>query len=566
MSETAAAGAGGGTRRGLTALLALLALVATLSATASWKNSVTVDEFVYLPQGLAILRGGGFGFGASTAPLPSVLGALPVWFSRARLDPAALPPRASIWTLGYQFAQENPLHYQSCFAVSRAVSILVLLLVCTLSYAYARRLYGRAAGVVAAVFVGLSPNMIAHGMLVTPDIYFAAAVLGTLLAFDTFLRDPGVPSSLALGAMLGIACGCKFTGLFLFAVLPAALLAAHLVQGRAPAATEKLPSLSRAFGYLALAFGFSLAAINLVYLFDGSFARLGEFSFATPLFRSVQDWLPAHVRVPFPYHFVSGLDQQFAETGYDAYLLGTFNTTGFFSYYLVGLLVKTPLPLLLLPAAALVARPRVSAREVPYLATLLLFFALFSLAKHKNIGVRYLLFIIPLIGVWVGRLPAWAERLSARGSRLVWSALAAGVAGMLASALLTWPHYLSYFNLPSGGPARGHEYLLDSNIDWGQDLITLREYMRREGLSSVDLAYFGRTFPELYGITYQPLLGRPRQRYVVVSTNLLWGRMYFVNGKGYWPPDRDTYAYLRGLKPKARLGYSLYVFDMENPR
>ena len=39
--------------------------------------------------------------------------------------------------------------------------------------------------------------------------------------------------------------------------------------------------------------------------------------------------------------------------------------------------------------------------------------------------------------------------------------------------------------------------LLDSNLDWGQDLITLRDYMRRGNIDHVDLAYFGRVDPQI---------------------------------------------------------------------
>jgi hypothetical protein len=130
---------------------------------------------------------------------------------------------------------------------------------------------------------------------------------------------------------------------------------------------------------------------------------------------------------------------------------------------------------------------------------------------------------------------------------------------------MSWPNYLSFFNLPSGGPSRGHRYLLGSNLDWGQDLIALGDYMEREGIEKVDLAYFGRVDPEVYGIKYRDLRRRPRQRYAVISTNMLWGRTYFVNGKDFWPP-RDRYARFRSMKPKAVLGHTLYVFDLEEQK
>ena len=154
----------------------------------------------------------------------------------------------------------------------------------------------------------------------------------------------------------------------------------------------------------------------------------------------------------------------------------------------------------------------------------------FSFTGHKNIGVRYLLFLIPIAAVWSGRLaisPAW---YSPRYGRALAAAVTVALIGLVGIAVASWPYYLTYFNFASGGPDRGHEFLLDSNVDWGQDLITLRDYMQREGIESVDLAYFGRVDPAIYGINYRPLVTGVDGRYAVISTNLLFGRMYFLGG------------------------------------
>jgi len=119
--------------------------------------------------------------------------------------------------------------------------------------------------------------------------------------------------------------------------------------------------------------------------------------------------------------------------------------------------------------------------------------------------------------------------------------------------------------MPSGGgPDNGHTYLLDSNLDWGQDFLTLRDYMQKENIDKVSLAYFGRVDPAIYGINYIPLIGDVGERFAVISANLLWGRMYFVTGTSLWP-NRDYYAAFRTIRPKAILGHTLYVFDRKRP-
>ena len=63
------------------------------------------------------------------------------------------------------------------------------------------------------------------------------------------------------------------------------------------------------------------------------------------------------------------------------------------------------------------------------------------------------------------------------------------------------PHYLAYFNQIAGGPRGGARYLLDSNIDWGQDLKGLADYLKKEDMPGpVYVGYFGHDAPKLYGI------------------------------------------------------------------
>jgi hypothetical protein len=202
-------------------------------------------------------------------------------------------------------------------------------------------------------------------------------------------------------------------------------------------------------------------------------------------------------------------------------------------------------------------------REVPLLVVAAAFFVFFSAAGYKNIGVRYLLFLIPIMAVWIGRLavaPLWQRPAYAR---FLAGGIAVAMAWLLAGTLAISPHFLAYFNAASGGPARGHRYLLDSNIDWGQDLINLREYMEDKGIDAVDLAYFGRVDPAIYGIKYRPLVKSVGHRYVVISTNLLWGRTYTLGGTHLKITDRNYYDSFRKFKPENILGNSLYVFDME---
>jgi hypothetical protein len=572
--------------RASVALTGLLLLSFALAAGSAAQKSVTVDEYQALPHGLAILRTGDLHLATGVPVLPSVLAALPLLATSAPFDTATMPEYVSSWQCGAQFLRECvlresgpemlPGRYHDYFLLGRLVSIAVLLITCGLAYGYARSLYGPWGGLIAAALACLSPNLLAHGRLVTPDIYLAATMIGSLWAFDALACRAGWGRAIVLGLVLGLAALSKLTGLWLFILLPLVVAGWRL---RGLSSRERTPSrgangdavvLWRHFG---AAFFIGLLLINAAYGFQGSCAPLGANAFRSGLMQTIQRVLPGWLPVPLPRYFFQGIDEQLAERGYEAYLLGDVNQHGFFGYYVVGLLVKTPAPVLVLCLAAWRWGGRPRRRELPLVVVAAVLLTFFSLSRHKNIGMRYVLFLEPMMAVWVARLAAceaWHRPQRAR-----W-AVSVGAACLAAVSLLSWPHYLPYFNWLSGGPDHGHAYLLDSNLDWGQDLIALRDYMHRERIDEIGLAYYGRVPPEVYGIRYRPFVtaadlksgaAGSGPRYVAISANFLWGLTYIANGDpSKWLPRADIYRAFRRRRPRAILGHSIYVFDLAERR
>jgi hypothetical protein len=108
--------------------------------------------------------------------------------------------------------------------------------------------------------------------------------------------------------------------------------------------------------------------------------------------------------------------------------------------------------------------------------------------------------------------------------------------------------------------------LVDSNLDWGQDLKGLKGYMDRHGIEKVKLAYFGWSDPAYYGIDYELLpsysvAGRPSCEKETPETLELKGTMAVSATllQGLYCPG-DTFRMLRGLKPTANIGYSIYIY------
>jgi len=243
-----------------------------------------------------------------------------------------------------------------------------------------------------------------------------------------------------------------------------------------------------------------------------------------------------------------GVDFQLdhAVKGEWAFLVGKMSRDGWPHYFLIACLIKTPIALQALLLAALVLSRRAittpaqaaGSRPSRFYAALclgappLLLFTYMSLFSRIQIGIRYVLPVLPFVHILLSRLVTLRYAQQARAVRVLLLALAVYVAET-ASA---FPHYLAYFNSWIGGPRNGYRYLIDSNLDWGQNAGAAQRYVT-DHHPNVTL--------------------RPGNRFVhgriVVNANAL---------QGLSPEEREVYAWLRPFKPVGHIGYSYLIFDV----
>jgi len=244
------------------------------------------------------------------------------------------------------------------------------------------------------------------------------------------------------------------------------------------------------------------------------------------------------------------------------FLLGELSDRGFPFYFLATFLLKTPVPLLLLSGLALARIRRVSRREAAFLWLPVLVYVSFTASRGLQIGHRHLLPLYPFLFVAAGEAAArlWSWRRRA-GPALV-AALGLWYAG---GTLRQHPHHLAYFNEIAGGPANGWRVLVDSNLDWGQDLKRLATWMRENGVARVKLSYFGSAEASYYGIDAEALPGYTSPHAPHVTREIRPGDVVAVsatNLQGVYlePEDRPLMARLRALAPIGRVGWSILVY------
>ncbi|HJU72502.1 MAG TPA: hypothetical protein VJ717_02065, partial [Gemmatimonadaceae bacterium] len=266
--------------------------------------------------------------------------------------------------------------------------------------------------------------------------------------------------------------------------------------------------------------------------------------------------------LPFP-EFFTGLGQvaQHNDEGHSTYLLGKAGTSGRLAFFPVVLAVKTPLALLALMVIASVwafTRWRRSGRT-HHEALLPLFIAgaLFLIALPINInnGVRHILPIYALVAVAAGAFlaQAWAaaERIRIIGAAVL------GV--LLLESTLAHPDALAYFNaLVPNEPGR---VLVDSDLDWGQDMHRLRDTVEARRIRSLALAYYGSI--DHHRDVLPPI--RPLSRHAPdtgwVAISETYYRMGWIsyNG-GVWNIDTTAFRWLHEREPVARVGKSIRLY------
>jgi 4-amino-4-deoxy-L-arabinose transferase-like glycosyltransferase len=408
--------------------------------------------------------------------------------------------------------------------LSRLMMVLTAVLLGCVVYSWSYSLYGKSSAILAIVLYSFSPNILAHARLITPDITLTTFSFITLYYFWRLLRDGHVGHAVLGGICLGFALLSKFTSVLL---LPVCLALMILWRAR-----QKRLNLRNCLV-------FALIGIGVLCLGYGMKPGL---------------------------YFAGILEQQkHAREEVQHFLMGRYSVNGWWYYFLVAFLVKTPIAtMLFLAIAAVLFIGGIPKGEWMNEAFLLMpscaMFCFFSL-NNVQTGLRYILPIYPFLFVFASKA---AQVLCINKMRK--GLYAAAIGWYIGASCCIHPHYLAYFNELAGGPENGWKYLVDSNLDWGQDLKGMKQYMETHGIPRISLSYFGSDSPERYGIVYDWLPSfylrdpDPAPHKLVVNR---WVAISATNLQGPYFGSGDLFASFRGRKPVAKIGYSIFIYKMD---
>ncbi len=513
------------------AALAFFALNAIVVARG---DTPTPDEFVYVPEGLYHLQTGDLTFDSTNPPLLKIAMALPLTQMDVKLD---LDPRHrdnrtgwGPWIFGTSFMNLNRERYTDAFFAARLVVVALGVVLGLLVFLRARELLSPVAALAALILYATMPPILAHSGLATLDIGV------TLLLFAALYTTSRVRNlqkdwswAAATGALFGFAFAVKGTAALYGPVVPA-IVALNWPRWRR----------DDVVGFVGV--GAVMAAAAWI-------AILASYGFQG---------------FPLPAPLVEGLRFQLAAAGggeFPAFLGGSWSQTGWWYYYLYTMALKTPLASLALVGAGAAAVAMRRSRDDLWIVLPPLFLIyLLSFHYAKDYGIRYMLPAFPFLLLLAGRGVDLALERGRNGA----IAVAALLVWQLGACTVAAPYHLAYFNELAGGNDRARRLLLDSNLDWGQDLGRLKEYMDARGLSKICLGYFGHVDPKVYGIDYTIAPVVPTPGLCAVSANFLGGYPYAITyaGERIRGVKQGQWTWFDKLEPVARVGSSIYVFDV----
>ncbi len=536
--------------------------------------SANWDEAHHLYDGYLILTQRDYRANAEVPPLVKVVAALPL----LRLHPV-LPASTGTSQTENAFLAGRAFVFSNggdrLLFPARMACMLFSLATALLIFAAGKQYFGVLAGVCGLFLFVFDPNVLAHGTLISTDMGSACFLLASTYAFYRYSVRRTWAWLLATGLLAGLALVAKFTGILIVPML-VTIAVVEGIRERKPGTAVRLLSallavLTCAWLVLWAFYGFHYApapnGLQLSPAFSKYLASLPNPADGTKLA------LLARFHV-LPQAYLWGLaNTKHTEWDYTSYFFGHVYRHGPWQYFPVAFLLKSTLPLLLLLVLAPLFWRRAGREYGRQLVFLLvpvgIYFAVIT-TSHFDIGARHLMPVYPFLYLLAGAVAAMLLR-QGRG----WAALAGG--------LLVWqgvttlhvaPNYMAYGNEAWGGPLQVRHFLSDANVDWGQQLKTVKQYLDQNHDPECWFAYFpdGAVLPENYGIRCHRLPTPSGLRWFNLPMNVpprIHGTILISesdldgveSGEGVLNP----YAEFRKLKPVAILQDGVYVYQGDFP-
>lgn len=573
---------------GITIILGILALGSSAG------DSLTVDESPHIGAGYSYIVKGDYRLNPEHPPLLKILSGTSVWIG-AKLTgntvnfpdtiPAWTEKSNAQWDIGYSFLFTSGNDANTIIWWARLPTILLLLLGGVyLTYSVYYHTKSKSISVLTLILYAFSPNVIAHGRLVTTDIIASISFIIAIDIWVRYLKKPTKKYSILLILAISFAFLSKFSTIL--------LLPLFFVTG---------------FGYIGVKYWGTKELIkkSAVLLRDASIILLGVFIIINgvyyytmrnmsvdtqialikdsiprdePISNNARNALITIVSQPGLQYFGQYLLGQTMVIGRVAggnttFLLGRFTNQSFTEYFPITYILKEHFAILAILGSLVLVSIAIGIRAIQdnkfklnrkwllkywyewTVITMILLYWVISIRGNLNLGIRHILpaviltYIIIAIGIIRILLPLRFSKIIL-GILLLW---------YMGTTLLAYPSYISHLNVLAG-QNQGYQIFTDSNLDWGQDLKRLHIWTKGQNIDTLYIDYFGTGDVKYYlsDINIIPVKSSdgPKIGYTAISATMFQDSFYLKQKN----PDFQEYWWLMGRQPDYIIGNSILIY------
>ncbi|MBI5573899.1 MAG: tetratricopeptide repeat protein [Elusimicrobia bacterium] len=501
-----------------------------------YKAAVT-DEPVYLSSGYSIWKTGDYKMVPEHPPLSKLLFAVPLLF--LPLDAQTNTDKwksADQWGYGHDFLYNNKVDADKILFSGRLSSAFITFLLGILIFLWVSTIFGNPAGFLSLAIYSFEPNILAWGGLAMTEIVCMFFLTLTIYFYWLFAKFYKYKYLVLTGIFAGLTTATRFPGAIVFPIL--FVLTFWLWWHR----KEKLSRMLLFFGVICIAGIVSLTATYRFTEFQYYFDCLKQQFSRVMAFLPGANFFCGKMETPLPWY-----------------------------YYFYAIVIKTPISVLILYITGLILAVLTLVKKkqkqdvytnIVFILAPIVIWLIFASVSSAKLGLRYVLPIYPFLVMTAGHI------LDRKTSTKI---IAVSILGIWTfyNTLSIYPHFFSYFNEFVGGSKNGYKYLVDSNLDLGQDIKGLKQKITPEDsltlayLGNADYRYYGLQ-PEIYG---QLSLGcpidndfvntlQPKREILAVSVSLL--QMQWIT------KDKKLMDWLDEFVPYDNVGYSILLYDITN--
>ncbi len=563
----------------------LLSIMFFIGISSYQQDSLTMDEQSHIGAGYSYLSQQDFRINPEHPPLIKDLSAIPLLFLNLNFplnDAAWTEGVNNQWIFGNKFIFNSGNDADQIIFWSRLPMLFVLIFLGWFMFWWIKKEFNKEAALMALFLFSFSPNLIAHGRLVTTDI---GAVLGFVLSayfWLKFLKNPSNKNVFCAGLIFGFSMLLKFSLALLIPFFGIITLVYALIK------KENLIQYigkSILIGLIGLIFViwpvYQLHTIN----YPAERQVIDTASMLQPTLMSpLRDFLISIADIPIIRSiglYFTGLLMATQRTafGNTTYFLGEMANSSYRNYFPIVYLLKIPIAFHILTLAVLLLlifkksekaqltiKEKIESHFTEF--SMLVFLSIYwltSILGNLNLGIRHLLPVFPftyiLISLYLVRFIGSIKKPAFKQACVFFISLCFGWYAV--SSLVNYPYYISYFN-EIVGTDNGYKYVVDSNYDWGQDFKRLVKWIEDNNIEKIKIDYFGGTDVNYYlkdKAEWFDSSSGVQKGYLAVSTT------YLQSGIGEPVPgfnyNAGFYRWLEDYEPIARAGKSILIYYIE---